>query len=114
MTYLSAGVLAPTLETIIGIFWSMPPLTLNPNRPCSSGKILMITRLFCSSLESLFLFDPLPLTDTMGEEVTMVAAVAPADAPVGGTPAAAGPMGNLREMGVSFILALLEFNDPEP
>ena len=91
----------------------MPPLTLNPKRPCSSGRILMFTRLFCSSLE-LSLFLPLPFTDTMGEEVTMAAPVAaPADAPVGGTPAA-GPMGNLREMGVSFILALLEFNDPEP
>ena len=50
-----------------------------------------------------------PLTGTMGLDVTILEA---ADAP-GGTPAA-GPIGNLREIGVSFILALFEFKDPEP
>ena len=44
LTYLSAGVLAPTLDTIMGIFWSAPPFTLNPKRPFSSGNIVMTTR----------------------------------------------------------------------
>ena len=42
--YRSAGVLAPTLDTMIGSFWSIPPLTLNPNLPCSSGVMLIRTR----------------------------------------------------------------------
>ena len=41
--YLSAGVFAPTLETMIGSFWSTPPFTLNPNLPCSSGTMVIDT-----------------------------------------------------------------------
>ena len=44
LSHLSAGVLAPTRDTMMGIFWSAPPFTLKPNRPFSSGAMVMVTR----------------------------------------------------------------------
>ena len=61
----------------------------------------MIFTRFCSSLES-FLAPLPPLMGTTGDEVTMLTEAA-----------AAGPIGNLRLMGVN-LTALFEFKDPEP
>jgi hypothetical protein len=128
--YLSAGVLAPTLDTIIGIFWSIPPLTLNPNRPCSSGMMVIITMPLLGSVAEAG-SDPLAVVvvvaDAAGVTTNAGCSRFPRfrlfclednDDDPPGWPALteAGPIGNLSEMGVSLTVPFvaLEWMEPEP